>query len=101
MPETSRRVSSRGSPSPIIPAQPLGTPSTLSPEARARRATARIAAFRPGASPPPVRTPMRMSDPHWQPLVGQAVGRAGVARRDRADELEPELKDPAVDPPPK
>ena len=39
--------------------QPFWTPLTRWPSWNARRATALIAAFRPGASPPPVRTPIR------------------------------------------
>ena len=41
-----------------IPRQPSRTPTTSWPRAHERRATARITAFRPGQSPPPVRTPI-------------------------------------------
>src|SRR5436309_2840183 len=62
MPRTSDGVSSPMRPSSRQPAQPFLTPLTGWPSWNARRATARIAAFRPGASPPPVRTPMRTGD---------------------------------------
>src|SRR5665213_2354257 len=57
MPEMSERLNSTRSPAPVRPDQPLRTPITVSPAANAERATARIAAFSPGASPPPVRIP--------------------------------------------
>src|SRR2546430_9339625 len=59
MPRTSAGVSSSISPSSMQPAQPFLTPLTWCPSWNARRATARIAAFKPGASPPPVRIPIR------------------------------------------
>src|SRR5437879_186676 len=62
MPRTSDGVSSPMRPSSRQPAQPFLTPLTGGPSWNARRASARIAAFRPGASPPPVRTPMRTGD---------------------------------------
>ena len=59
-PTTEKEV--RGSTSPVIsPTQPLRMPSTSRPVFCARRTTARMTAFKPGQSPPPVKTPMRMS----------------------------------------
>src|ERR1700686_3972120 len=58
MPRVDCGVRSSISPSPRRPAQPFLIPLTLRLRVKARRATARIAAFRPGASPPPVRTPI-------------------------------------------
>ena len=43
----------------INPAKPCRTPKTSAPWKRARRVTARIAAFMPGASPPLVRSAIR------------------------------------------
>src|SRR3989475_5010992 len=62
MPRTSAGRSSSMTPLSRQPAQPFWTPLTEWPSWNARRATARIAAFSPGASPPPVRTPMRTGD---------------------------------------
>ena len=59
IPRTSCAVISRISPSSRQPAHPFWTPLTWCPSWNARRATARMAAFRPGASPPPVRIPIR------------------------------------------
>src|SRR5579862_7081284 len=56
MPESRDRSRGITSPSPIRPAHPLRTPNNVSPAMSARRPMARIAALRPGASPPPVRT---------------------------------------------
>src|SRR5580700_8505154 len=56
MPESLERSRGITSPSPISPAHPLRTPNKVSPAMSARRPMARIAALRPGASPPPVRT---------------------------------------------
>src|SRR4029078_5115172 len=39
------------------PRQPSRTPTIVCPRVSERRVTARITAFRPGQSPPPVRTP--------------------------------------------
>src|SRR5437899_1191999 len=55
----SRGRSGRGAASPRRPAQPSAMPKTSCPRELARSTTARMAAFRPGASPPPVRTPIR------------------------------------------
>src|SRR5580658_2930351 len=55
MPESLERSKGITSPSPISPAHPLRTPNNVSPAMSARRPMARIAALRPGASPPPVR----------------------------------------------
>ena len=60
IPEISGRPSGWNSRS-TMPRHPSRTPTTSSPRCHERRATARITAFRPGQSPPPVRTPMRMS----------------------------------------
>ena len=43
------------------PRQPCSTPTTSSPASNARRATARMTAFSPGQSPPPVRIPIRIA----------------------------------------
>src|SRR3990172_6225151 len=62
MPWTVAGVSGVVSP-PITPAQPLRNPTTSKPcTPIAERTAARIAAFRPGASPPAVRMPMRFTD---------------------------------------
>src|SRR2546425_2294455 len=59
MPRTEAGVRSSMSPAPSTPAQPFLIPVTWNPCWKARRATPRTAALRPGASPPPVRTPIR------------------------------------------
>src|SRR5437763_262802 len=59
MPRTDAGVRSSMSPAPSTPAQPFLIPVTWNPCWKARRATPRIAALSPGASPPPVRTPIR------------------------------------------
>src|SRR5438128_1230341 len=59
MPRTDAGVRSSMSPAPSTPAQPFLMPVTWNPCWNARRATPRIAALSPGASPPPVRTPIR------------------------------------------
>ena len=43
-----------------MPRQPSRTPTTSCPRDHDRRATARMTAFRPGQSPPPVSTPIRI-----------------------------------------
>src|SRR5438132_9636851 len=58
MPEISRRPSGSSWFS-TRPRQPALTPTTSWPRSSERRATARMTAFRPGQSPPPVRTPTR------------------------------------------
>ena len=55
MPESFERSRLITSPSPIMPAHPLRIPNSESPAASARLPIARMAALRPGASPPPVR----------------------------------------------
>jgi hypothetical protein len=57
-PETSRMVSAVVSAS-TSPRQPFRTPTTSYPRPNDRRATARMTAFSPGQSPPPVRIPTR------------------------------------------
>jgi hypothetical protein len=42
----------------VIPAHPRRSPITLYPSLFARIVTARMAGFKPGTSPPPVRIPM-------------------------------------------
>src|SRR5437763_1477783 len=59
MPRTDADVRSSMSPAPSTPAQPFLMPVTWNPCWKARRATPRMAALSPGASPPPVRTPIR------------------------------------------
>src|SRR5215469_8677543 len=59
MPRTSAGTRSSRSPC-SAPAQPFLIPLTWWPSWKARLATPRMAAFRPGASPPPVRTPIRI-----------------------------------------
>src|SRR3954452_19961598 len=56
IPETSRSARSRNSPS-TSPRQPSRMPTESQPAASASRTTARITAFSPGQSPPPVRMP--------------------------------------------
>ena len=56
IPETSRRPSGSTIPS-TSPRQPSRTPTTSQPRSSARRVTARMTAFSPGQSPPPVRIP--------------------------------------------
>ena len=60
MPWTDSAASSPTSPS-IIPCQPFRNPSSSSPDGVPFRTIARMAAFRPGASPPPVRMPIRIT----------------------------------------
>src|SRR3954447_4076011 len=57
IPEIARPSSGRNVPS-IIPRQPCRMPTTSAFRLMARRVTARITAFRPGQSPPPVRIPI-------------------------------------------
>src|SRR5690242_5376051 len=57
IPEIAWPSSGRKTPS-IIPRQPCRMPITSASRLIARRVTARITAFRPGQSPPPVRIPM-------------------------------------------
>src|SRR3989475_10010986 len=67
----SRGRSGRGSASPSRPAHPSAIPKPSCPRELARSTAARMAAFRPGASPPPVRTPIRTAtrDQAGGPLV--------------------------------
>ena len=61
--DVARRRAARHSPS-RSPRQPSRTPTTpRRPRSKERRATARMTAFRPGQSPPPVRTPTVLSSP--------------------------------------
>ena len=60
IPEISRGPSGSISPS-TSPFQPARTPSTSCPLANDLRPTARMTAFRPGQSPPPVSTPIRIA----------------------------------------
>src|SRR3954469_22004786 len=57
MPEIAWPSSGRKVPS-IIPRQPCRIPTTSASRLIARRVTARMTAFRPGQSPPPVRMPI-------------------------------------------
>ena len=62
----------------ISPRQPCRMPTTSSPRSSARRVTARITAFRPGQSPPPVRMPIRivaMLAPGSALIIGNAWAR--------------------------
>ena len=43
-----------------MPRQPFSTPTVSCPSSHSRRQTARITAFRPGQSPPPVSIPTRI-----------------------------------------
>src|SRR5271170_2497731 len=62
MPDVLERVSSVASSS-STPAQPWLKPRKLcSPSASPRRTTARITAFSPGQSPPPVSSPIRIAE---------------------------------------
>src|SRR5438105_15768115 len=71
MPRTSAGVRSDMSPL-RAPAHPFLIPLTWNPSWKARRATPRMAALRPGASPPPVRTPIRTT-PSLARLSGLAT----------------------------
>src|ERR1700716_3895809 len=82
MPRTEAGVRSSRSPAPSNPAQPFLMPLTWNPCWKARRATPRMAALRPGASPPPVRTPMRTTPS----VIG--LRRAAAARGQIEDEQE-------------
>src|SRR2546425_1987572 len=77
MPRTEAGVRSSMSPAPSTPAQPFLIPVTWNPCWKARRATPRMAALRPGASPPPVRTPIRTT-PSLVRLPRLAAGRGEV-----------------------
>jgi hypothetical protein len=58
-PEISRGPSGSNSPS-TRPFQPSRTPTTSPPRTMIRRPVARMTAFSPGQSPPPVSTPTRI-----------------------------------------
>src|SRR5439155_22527482 len=62
MPVTSRGESTRERPGSIRPSKLSSRPTHSMPQFEAAFTTARITAFRPGASPPPVRTPRREMD---------------------------------------
>src|ERR1700722_12040790 len=53
--------------SPTSPAQPFAMPMTSWPSRMANPPMARMAAFKPGASPPAVRTPIRTRTPSPDP----------------------------------
>src|SRR6266576_3223072 len=77
MPRTDADVRSSMSPAPSTPAQPFLMPVTWNPCWKARRATPRIAALSPGASPPPVRTPIRTT-PSVVRLLRPAAARGEI-----------------------
>src|SRR5437867_6221908 len=62
MPRTESRVRMTTSSSPSRPAKPRFTPSTSHPRLSADNTAARMTAFRPGASPPPVEMAIRIDD---------------------------------------
>ena len=62
MPRTESFVSGTTSSSPIRPANPRLMPSTSQPRLMADSTAARMTAFNPGASPPPVEIAIRMSE---------------------------------------
>src|SRR5687767_15482968 len=61
MPLTEDRVSGAMSQSPRSPAKPWRMPTTSHPRLADERTVVLMTAFRPGASPPPVSRPMRIS----------------------------------------
>src|SRR2546422_316489 len=77
MPRTEAGVRSSMSPPPSPPPQPFLIPVTWNPCWKARGATPRTAALRPGASPPPVRTPIRTT-PSVVRLPRLAAGRGQI-----------------------
>src|SRR5437763_1120333 len=79
MPRTEAGVRSSMSPPPSTPAQPFLIPVTWNPCWKARRATPRMAALSPGASPPPVRTPIRTT-PSLVRLPRRAAARNEIER---------------------
>src|SRR5438128_79351 len=87
MPRTDADVRSSMSPAPSTPAQPFLMPVTWNPCWKARRATPRMAALSPGASPPPVRTPKRTT------LSVIPLWRAAAARGQIEDEHEGAQRD--------
>ena len=77
-----RATSSSTCSSSMTPFQPSRKPITSSPcERWAVSTTARIAAFSPGQSPPPVRIPMRIV-----PCYGNAAGAPSIARTTNDDQ---------------
>src|SRR6516225_10225661 len=58
-----------------IPRQPFSTPTVSWPSSHNRRHTARITAFSPGQSPPPVSIPTRIGRRVW-PRAARAVERS-------------------------
>ena len=91
MPEISRGPSG-SSWSSTSPRQPARTPMTSWPRSSERRATARITAFSPGQSPPPVRTPTRtvgtLSAPRQaEPTYAPALRFAPVVIREKPARL--------------
>ena len=59
-PRSRRTRAASGSPS-IMPRQPFRTPTVSCPSSQRRRQTARMTAFSPGQSPPPVSIPIRIA----------------------------------------
>src|SRR5918996_3014024 len=98
IPEIARASSGVNVPS-TIPRQPSRTPTTSCPRSRERRVTARMTAFSPGQSPPPVRIPTRFDTngvvPQWLGLWlggllrwGPRDGRDAEGRHDRQSDPE-------------
>ena len=79
MPRAWSRVSGNRSPS-TTPRQPWRNPTRVSPCRLLCLTTARIKALSPGQSPPPVRSPMRMSSTLRSAGSGRPVHGHGVTR---------------------
>src|SRR5258708_35552973 len=96
MPVTSRGVRTRERFGSIRPSKLSSRPTTSIPELDADLTTARMTALRPGASPPPVSTPIRVIDgirpsvlqSHFVSWAASSVGRAPRSQRG-GRELEP------------
>src|SRR3982751_3429877 len=93
MPRTESFVSGTTSSSPSSPAKPRLMPTTSHPRLMAERTAARMTAFRPGASPPPVERAMRIQyvvkrwwvgDVTWADASGRRVGPCGVTSAKRS-----------------
>ena len=80
IPDTCLGPSSISRPS-IRPCQPSRMPTTSFPSASLRRTTARVTAFSPGQSPPPLRIPTRATSASWRIREGRLTERASHRRR--------------------
>src|SRR6185312_3756764 len=88
MPRTDSRVSGTTSSSPNKPAYPRLMPNTSHPRPKADRTAARMTAFSPGASPPPVEIAMRIDAVPNAGAPGWRLRDTPVTRAlDQADDL--------------